>query len=196
MTTGTADRPLTPAARRVLEVAERLFYERGIGSVGMELIAAEAGVTKKTVYDRYGCKEALIVAYLRTRDKRWRAFVNDSLAPIADPQSRILATYDALGDWLRRHSPRGCSMVNALAEIPDPDHTVHAVATGQKTWLRDLYADLAAQAGLPDPGRLADQFLLLHEGAIVTFSVANTPDAPEAARAAAAVLLSASTAEH
>ncbi|NEE13916.1 helix-turn-helix transcriptional regulator, partial [Streptomyces sp. SID7499] len=48
---------MTPAARRALAAAGRLFYDRGIHAVGVDLIAAEAGVTKKTLYDRFGSKE-------------------------------------------------------------------------------------------------------------------------------------------
>ena len=62
---GTAEKPqqvtMTRAARRVLEAAERLFYERGIHAVGVDLIAAEARVTKKTLYDRFGSKERIVV---------------------------------------------------------------------------------------------------------------------------------------
>src|SRR5689334_11194512 len=121
------DRPLTPAARRVLQVASELFYERGIGSVGLELIAADAGVTKKTVYDRFGSKDALILAYLRARDERWRDFMTGRIAGVADPRERVLATFDVLGEWATG-SGRGCSMVNACAELPDPSHPVHEVA--------------------------------------------------------------------
>ncbi|TDC71212.1 TetR/AcrR family transcriptional regulator [Actinomadura sp. GC306] len=182
---GTQDRPLTPAARRVLKVASELFYDRGIGSVGMELIAAEAGVTKKTVYDRFGSKEALILAYLRTRDERWRGFLTGRLADVPDARERVLATFDALGEWLETESARGCSMVNATAELPDPEHPVHAVAAAQKAWIRDLYADLTGDAD----GPLPDQLLMLHEGAVVAFSVGGVRDAAAKARAAADALL-------
>lgn len=47
---------MTPGARRALAAASRLFYERGIHAVGVDLIAAEAGVTKKTLYDRFGSR--------------------------------------------------------------------------------------------------------------------------------------------
>ncbi|GAA3949334.1 TetR/AcrR family transcriptional regulator [Actinomadura viridis] len=183
------ERPLTPAGRRVLEVASALFYERGIGQVGMELIAAEAGVTKKTVYDRFGSKEALVLAYLRARDERWRAFLDERLAAAPSPRERVLATFDALGEWLRAESARGCSMVNAVAEVPAPDHPVHRVAAEQKSWLRGLYADLIVQAGHGDAGGLADRLALLHEGAVVMFSVGAMADAPEIARDTAAALL-------
>ncbi|KAB2345651.1 TetR/AcrR family transcriptional regulator [Actinomadura rudentiformis] len=184
----TVSRPLTPAGQRVLDVASELFYERGIGAVGMELIAAEAGVTKKTVYDRFGSKEALVLAYLRARDERWRAFLTSSIENAGGARERILATFDALGDWLRTESARGCAMVNALAELPDHTHPGHRAATDQKEWLRTLYADLAREAGLNES--LADQLLILHEGAVVTFSVAGRQNAAALAREAASALLS------
>ncbi|MEU8303788.1 helix-turn-helix domain-containing protein [Actinomadura sp. NPDC048955] len=177
------DRPLTPAARRVLQTASELFYERGIGSVGMELIAAEAGVTKKTVYDRFGSKDALILAYLRARDERWRAFTTGRIAEAAGARERVLATFDALGEWLATESGRGCSMVNACAELPDPSHPVHGVAAEQKAWVRALYADLVGD------GALADQLLILHEGAVVAFSVAGVRGAAAAAHAAAEAIV-------
>ncbi|WP_143626387.1 TetR/AcrR family transcriptional regulator, partial [Streptomyces viridosporus] len=124
---GTAEGPrritLTPAARRVLEAAGRLFYERGIHAVGVDLIAAEAGVTKKTLYDRFGSKEQIVVEYLAARDERWRAF----LAPYLDaagpePAARVLAVFEASRAWAAEHGSKGCSMVNAHAEISDPAH--------------------------------------------------------------------------
>jgi AcrR family transcriptional regulator len=183
--TTAQERPLTPAARRVLQAANELFYERGIGSVGMELVAAQAGVTKKTVYDRFGSKDALILAYLRARDERWRDFLTGRLAAVPDARERVLATFDALGDWLSTESARGCSMVNACAELPDPGHPVHAVAAEQKAWIRDLYAGLTGGAD----GALADQLLILHEGAVVAFSVGGVRDAAAKARAAADALV-------
>jgi AcrR family transcriptional regulator len=184
-----SDRPLTPAAKRVLEVASDLFYNRGIGGVGMELIAAEAGVTKKTVYDRFGSKEALVLAYLRARDARWRAFVTGWIEGVADPGERILATFDALDEWLRTESSRGCSMVNALAELPDRSHPGHRAAAEQKAWLHGLYEGLASEAGVEDPGGLADRLLILHEGAVVAFSVAGQVGAARTARDTAELLL-------
>ncbi|WUH96740.1 TetR/AcrR family transcriptional regulator [Spirillospora sp. NBC_00431] len=178
------DRPLTPAGRRVLQVASELFYERGIGSVGMELIAAEAGVTKKTVYDRFGSKDALILAYLRTRDGRWRDFVATRLAAVSgDARERVLAMFDILGEWLDTQCGRGCSMVNACAELPVPSHPVHEVAAEQKSWVRDLYAELTGD------GTLADQLLIIHEGAVVAFSVGGVRDAAATARATAEAIL-------
>ncbi|MFL1377741.1 MULTISPECIES: TetR/AcrR family transcriptional regulator [unclassified Nocardiopsis] len=190
-TADRADRPLTPAARRILDVAEELFYSRGINTVGMELIAERAEVTKKTIYDRFGSKSALVARYLSARDARWRAHLESRLESAATARERVAATFDALEEWVARESPRGCSMVNAHAEIADPDHPGRAVVQEQKRWLRALYADLARRTGARDPEALGDSLTMLHEGAVLARTVTGVPDAVRTARAAADALVTA-----
>lgn len=180
---------LTPAAARVLAVASDLFYTRGINTVGMELIAEEASVTKKTIYDRFGSKENLVVSYLRTRDERWRRWLHNRLNEIDNPRDQILDTFDALGEWMADTSTHGCAMVNAYAELTDPGHPGRVVVTSQKEWTRALYEDLARQLGNADPGALADTLLVLHEGAVIARTVASRTDATATAREAAARLV-------
>ncbi|MFE0106074.1 TetR/AcrR family transcriptional regulator [Streptomyces sp. NPDC059009] len=171
--------PMTPGARRALDAAAALFYERGIHAVGVDLIAAEAGVTKKTLYDRFGSKEQIVVEYLAERDERWREFLAPRLDGAATPRERILAVFDASRDWSAAHGARGCSMVNAHAEIDDPAHPAYAIITGQKAWMLDLFADLA-RALLPRAPRrarrLAEALMLLHEGALVAHGLGILPD--------------------
>ncbi|KMS75525.1 TetR family transcriptional regulator [Streptomyces viridochromogenes] len=191
---------MTPAARRVLEAAERLFYERGIHAVGVDLIAAEAGVTKKTLYDRFGSKERIVVEYLAGRDERWRAFlaqyVDDHLdAAHATARARVLAVFDASRAWSAEQASKGCSMVNAHAEISDPSHPAHPVITGQKEWMLALFTGLAediasnAPDGALDAARLGRTLMLLHEGALVAHGLNVFPDPIAHAREQAEALL-------
>ncbi|MEU1804043.1 helix-turn-helix domain-containing protein [Streptomyces sp. NPDC019937] len=175
---------LTPAARRVLDAAAELFYGQGINAVGVDLIARHAGVTKKTLYERFGSKEALVAAYLRERDERWRAWLTGEVdkSPRQGPRDRILATFDALGVWMRRENPRGCGFVNAAAELPDADHPARRAISDQKRWLRNYLRDLAEDAGAPEPDALADELLLLHEGATVLYGLSAVPDPVDTAR--------------
>lgn len=192
-TTSVVDRkggPLTPAAQRILQVASHLFYTRGIHAVGVDSIAEVAEVTKKTIYDRFGSKDALVTAYLTMRHELYRQWLDEGLARrAADPATQILAVFDLLDEWMRRHNPRGCAFVNAFAELADQDHPGRTVAAEQKNWLRRLFTEQASQAGAAEPGRLADQLLILHEGAVVAFSVSGRTDAAPAARAAATTLI-------
>lgn len=182
---------LTVGAQRILDVASQLFYWRGIHAVGVDTIAAESGVTKRTLYNRFGCKDNLVATYLTERDRRWRALVTARMdAAPPDPAVRVLVPFDLLPEWLAPAS-RGCSFVNAFAELPDPDHPGHRMIVAEKTWLRDLFRELLAGTGVADPDTLAGQLLTLHEGAIVNYSIVGDGAAPDTARAAAETLMAA-----
>lgn len=187
---------MTPGARRVLEAAERLFYEHGIHAVGVDLIAAEAGVTKKTLYDRFGSKEQIVVEYLAGRDERWRELLAGRLEAASGqpPAARVLAVFEASRAWAAEYGAKGCSMINAHAEISDPVHPAYPVITGQKRWMLDLFTRLARETGAvgkvgkvgkvgevgatgeAGADRLARTLMLLHEGALVTHGLGVFPD--------------------
>lgn len=183
------DEHLTPGARRILEVASELFYWRGIHAVGVDTIAAESGVTKRTLYNRFGSKDRLVVAYLQTRDRHWRHRISAGLdAQPVGAVERVLVPFDVLPEWLT-HSGRGCSFVNAFAEIPERDHHGHQMIVAEKQWLRSLFHQLLIDAGITRPDDLALQLLNLHEGAITSHAVADEPTAANAARSAAETLI-------
>ncbi len=181
---------MTPAAQRVLRAAAGLFYERGIHAVGVDLIAAEAGVTKKTLYDRFGSKEQIVVEYLADRDERWRAFLTEFLdAAPPEPVARVLAVFDATLAWAPGHSSKGCGMVNAHAEISDASHPAHPIIVGQKQWMLDLFTRLAGDVAADRAVQLGRGLLLLHEGALVAHGLNIFPDAITHAREQARALL-------
>jgi AcrR family transcriptional regulator len=184
------DTKLTPGAGRVLDAAGRLFYEQGIHATGVEAIAEAAGVTKKTIYDRFGSKDALVAAYLTARADRWREWLLAALAEVPpDPEKRLLATFDALGDWLRREERRGCGFVNARAELTDPDNPGRRVAEAEKAWMLELMTSLARDTSARSPRQLARQLFMLHEGAVVAYTMTGDDRATATARKAAATLI-------
>ncbi len=78
---------LTRAGHRLLDAASALFYARGIRAVGVDLIADEAGTTKKTLYDCFGSKDALVALYLRRRAIRWQEFLRSRSTTPATPST-------------------------------------------------------------------------------------------------------------
>ncbi|KMS88132.1 TetR family transcriptional regulator [Streptomyces regensis] len=182
---------LTPAAERVLEVVEKLFYDNGIHAVGVDMIAAEAGVTKKTLYDRFGSKDAIVRLYLQRRDARWREHVTAVVERPGrlGPKRRILLMFDALESWMAAENPRGCAFVNALAELPDPAHPAREAIDDEKRWVLDYFRTLVRDAGVRNPHKLAASLFLLYDGAIVSASYGVLPDAVSHARDAPAQLL-------
>lgn len=181
---------MTPAGERILRVASEMFYREGIRAVGVEAIAAEAGVTKKTLYERFGSKDGLIAAYLGARDERWRAWMRESVeGGERSAKERLLSTFDALEGWIERENPRGCGFVNAAAENPDPSHPARSMAVEQKKWLREYFEKLAEEAGAGEPGDLAERLVILHEGATVAHSLEAATDTARKAKEIAAGLV-------
>ena len=99
---------------RILDTAGRLFYGQGIRAVGVDTIAAEIGISKRTLYNYYPSKDELIVAYLA----RWLRPPKTSDRPLIE---QILRIFDLLERWFASESFRGCPFVNAIAELGDAD---------------------------------------------------------------------------
>ena len=175
--------PRKPMKARILETADRLFYTQGIRAVGVDTIAAEIGISKRTLYNHFPSKDALIVAYLQRRNLQ---------PPLSEraPADLILRTFDRLERSFGTPDFRGCPFVNAVAELGDGEYEAKAVALEFKlerqAWFRDLLVKLA----LPAPDLLAAQLAILVDGAIATNLVRGDPGMARAAKAAAISLLS------
>src|SRR4026208_2299018 len=59
-----------PVQERILSAADKLFYSEGIRAVGVDAIAEEARVSKRTLYSYYHTKDDLVAAYLPGRFKQ------------------------------------------------------------------------------------------------------------------------------
>jgi AcrR family transcriptional regulator len=167
---------------RILEIADRLFYLRGIRAVGVDTIAAEVGISKRTLYNHFPSKDELIAAYLERR------FIK---APPSDkpPIEQILGTFDRLERGFASKGFRGCPFVNAVAELGSEDQSVKKIAVAFKESRRIWFRDLLLELGVPDPEGLATQLTLLVDGSIAQDLVRDDPSMARAAKEAARVLL-------
>jgi AcrR family transcriptional regulator len=92
--------------RRILEAAERLFDERGVGDVTMAEVAAAAGVGKATVFRRFGDKATLLDELLGERERELQQALLSGpppLGPGAPPHERLYAFFHALAAYCERH---------------------------------------------------------------------------------------------
>ena len=179
---------LTPAAQRLLAAASELFYAHGIRAVGVEAIAEAAGTTKKTLYDRFGSKDALVARYLERRARDWQRFLDEEVEARAPGAERVLAVFEAAQRW-QDGQDRGCAFVNAYAEVGGTDHPALPVIRAEKEWMRRRFTELVTEAGVARPGPVGATVHLLYEGALVAATAGNDPEALTTARKAAARLV-------
>jgi AcrR family transcriptional regulator len=178
-----ANPPTKPTMKeRILETADRLFYLKGIRAIGVDTIAAEIGISKRTLYNHFPSKDALISAYLERR------FVQ---RPASDkpPVEQILGVFDSLERRFARNDFRGCPFVNAVAEVGNESKSVRKIAVAFKESRRLWFRDLLIQIGVGDPEGLATQLVLLVDGSIAQDLVRDDPMMARAAKEAAKVLL-------
>lgn len=179
-------RAASDARQRILETADRLFYEEGIRAVGIDRIIAEAGVAKMSLYNHFPSKDDLILAVLQHREKEVMAFfeerMNQHRKKIKDPLKVFFA---ALRDWFETPSFRGCAFINASVELAQPEHPGFAFARGHKKRFNDFLRELTEQAVGKAAATVAPAICLLVEGAVVTAVMQGTPGAADVARDAA-----------
>jgi AcrR family transcriptional regulator len=171
-----------PMKERILKTADRLFYLQGIRAVGVDTIAAEIGISKRTLYNHFPSKDALIAAYLARR------FVPPRPSD-KPPVEQILAAFDQLERRFAAKDFRGCPFVNAVAELGPENKSVKKTAVAFKDSRRVWFRDLLKQLDVADPEALATQLTLLVDGSIAQDLVRDDPAMARAAKEAARVLL-------
>lgn len=180
------------ARQRVLETAAALFFRDGFRAVGVDTIVAESGVGKMTLYRHFPSKDDLIVAYLRdSDDKFWAWFDEATAGPAAGARERLLGFFRALEKLVAKPVCYGCPFLNAAVDFPERGHPGHRAALAHKQAVRERFRELARQAGARSPKALADQLLLLTDGAFMAVRLYGADNPAARVSEAARVLIDA-----
>src|SRR4051794_1278666 len=149
MSSATADKP--KAAERIQSAAKDLFYRQGIRATGVEEVCRVAEATKMSLYRTYPSKDALVAAILCDDAADYDAWFAAVTTPAPTPAGKLRALLRALADKLQQADSRGCPMLRAQAEFPDPCHPTHKLVAEQKARMRAGIVDLAREAGAAEP---------------------------------------------
>src|SRR6478736_4900903 len=183
-------RETSEARQRILETADRLFYQEGTRAVGIDRIIAEAGVAKMSLYNHFRSKDDLILAALKYREEGVLEFFRSSMARHAKKaKTPLRAFFAALKDFFESPGFRGCPFQNAAVELADPSHPGTEFVRGHKQrfseFLRGLVEETVGKAG----SKFAPVVSILVEGALVTAVIQGNPEAADVARDAALKLV-------
>jgi AcrR family transcriptional regulator len=178
------------ARQRLLDTAGALFYRQGYHAIGVDRVVAESGISKMTLYRHFASKDALIVAYLMEAQAEFWGWIEQVEAAAGlDPGARLRAFLGAIAKQSTDRRCLGCAFQLAAGEFPAHDHPGHRAAIAYKESVREHLRQLVKQAGAAQPTQLADQLMLLIDGAWASARMYGARGPATAFSAAAEVIL-------
>ncbi len=180
--------------RRILEAAGRLFDVEGVRSATIDAIAAEARVTKRTLYYHFRSKDDLIAASLLDQSlvvQRAIDFVGfDTSEGLEDVVKQVFGTVSELTADIRW---KGCAFMRAAIELAGlPGHPAVLAARNHKAQIELILCNRLTTLGARDPASSARKIMILLDGAIMQGMVHHDPDyVGEASRMALNIVMSA-----
>jgi len=182
--------PAPEVRDRILNTASRLFYERGVRAVGVDLVVLEAAVAKTSLYRYFPTKDDLIVAFLQREDLEfWAQWDGVAMQFPDDPAGELDAHMRWIGERLARSNYRGCPQINVAAEFAEQDHPARQVSRRHMQALRGRLLDIAKRLNVPRPKQLAAQLAVLVNGAFVSSGLLAAEEGTGVLRAALKALL-------
>lgn len=183
--------PAAPRAarERLLEATAQLTYANGITATGVDAIARRAGVTKRTLYQHFPSKDALVGEALAMLDEptmtRFRKAVERQMSAGSRP---VDALFIVLRRTFEQPAFRGCAFLNAGLEMRDAEHPVRAAVRSHTDSRRDFIKELVEAEGVTDELAAAGVSILV-EGAFALAASRRDPAALDRASDSAELLL-------
>lgn len=177
--------------RRILTAATALFYTQGIRAVGVDLIASEAGVTKRTLYRHYESKNALVVAYLEDQNEPVLAALVKSVMRVPRGiTEQIEGLFTTFARQAGNSAWHGCPFARAVFELREFENdVVSRTAANHKHTFEEWLESHLASNNVDESDLLARQIIVLVDGCITQLLIHRDPSYATAAAGAAVTLI-------
>lgn len=116
------------ARDRILATATELFYTNGYQATGINEIIDKSGVAKATFYDQFPSKEELCKVYVQYMDENGISIVTGWVDRETTPRGRFMALLRGSKEWLKETHYKGCSFLNLVPEIVDPENSIRKMS--------------------------------------------------------------------
>lgn len=169
----------------VINVASRLFRERGFDGIGLKDLMKGAGLTQGAFYKQFESKEDLAAqASRRALESAYRRWSDAIAANPEDPLGAVMAFYLSMGH--REKKMDGCPIVALGSDAARQGSDVKAsFEAGIKAHL-EVLGRLIAQTNDSEPKGKAMTVLSMMVGALTLSRAVNDPDLAQAFLDAAA----------
>ena len=152
---------------RILNTARELFYREGARAVGVDMVVAQSGVAKTSLYRWFPSKDALIAAVLEQEaTDRWLGWDRNIERAGPTPREQLRSQFQGIARFVSSPKYRGCPFRNITVEFPDAAHPARKIAGGVQFELQRRIRGLVDRIeGVLNPEELTDQLVLLVDGA-------------------------------
>ncbi|MBI3886791.1 MAG: TetR/AcrR family transcriptional regulator [Opitutae bacterium] len=130
----------------VLDQALELFRVRGFQHTSFNDLVEELGVSRQSLYDTYGDKQALYLAALTRYQERGLARIRQQLDGPAPLRTRLAALFEGMVAGQCSNGSPGCLMVNSMVELSPHDGDVRALAHRHAHAIETLFASSLSAA--------------------------------------------------
>jgi len=160
---------------KILAAASRLFFEQGYNLTGINQVIEEAGIARGSLYNHFGSKTDLLLAYLDEAQQERYTETVAYVATVTDPRKKLLSLFDYRLQRQQRIGYKGCQFVKICAEVDKGDTAVFELVDAHKERLKGFIGELVRglnrtgeqQQALPDE-LFTDMVFLLLEGSTTT----------------------------
>ncbi|AZG47564.1 TetR/AcrR family transcriptional regulator [Gordonia insulae] len=135
---------------RLLDVAARVFAEKGYGAAKFSELISESGLTKGAFYFYFPSKAALARAVIDDQERRWVAEVQQRVLAQATPTQQLADVMPAMLELLARE-PGAWSVVRLVRELGADAGLADDVVKPMDAWI-------ALVAGIIRDGQQAREF--------------------------------------
>lgn len=158
---------------QLIDTALQLFYQQGIHAIGINEILSQSGIAKKTLYNHFDSKEALIQACVIERDTRFMQWFTDRCPETSSTPIFVEQVFDALDDWINSRETilghfGGCFFVNTAAEYGNAESDIYQLCLKHKLNIKQ-FIENQLSLSVKEPSSvvmLTDLLLQLKEGVI------------------------------
>jgi AcrR family transcriptional regulator len=150
MNNPTTDKPATDTRARIVETADRLFYERGYGHTSFADIAAAVDLSRGNFYYHFKTKDEILAAVIALRGRKTQAMLEGWAASAATPAERIGRFIDMMAMNAPAIRRNGCPVGTLCTELAKLEHPAlpqaNTLFTLFRDWLRAQFEALGAGA--------------------------------------------------
>ena len=175
---------------RLLATAHDLFTRRGAANVGINDVTDSAGVARMTLYNNFPSKEALTLAVYEELAETTLRELGELSAERPSEEERVLAVFDFLDGKSGVADYRGCPFIHASVQAAEASGPIYSLVRSYKRALRDHVFELLDEDRV-NRAELADQVLILLDGAVTEAYLKGIANPVRSARMAAKTLLNA-----